>query len=108
MSRLRSGLLRCLLAAVVAVVLLPRSAAAQAATGTISGTVLDQQGQVIPGATVTVTNEATNEARVTVSDVTFERCAEPSLTVTSFSLGMAASPGVPPARLLRRQFCGSL
>jgi hypothetical protein len=68
MSRLRSGYLRCLLAAVVAAVLLPRSATAQAVTGTISGTVVDQQGQVIPGATVTVTNEATNDARVAVTD----------------------------------------
>ena len=69
MSRLRSGSLRCLLAAVVAVVLLPRSATGQAATGTISGTVVDPQGQVIPGATVTVTNEANNEARLAVTDV---------------------------------------
>ena len=69
MSRLRSGSLRCLLAAVVAVVLLPRSATGQAVTGTISGTVVDPQGQVIPGATVTVTNEANNDARVAVTDV---------------------------------------
>ena len=68
MSRLRSGSLRCLLAAVVAVVLLPRSATGQAVTGTISGTVVDPQGQVIPGATVTVINEATNDARLAVTD----------------------------------------
>ena len=46
----------------------PCQSAAQAVTGTISGTVADPQGQVIPGATVTVINEATNEPRVTVSD----------------------------------------
>ena len=45
-----------------------RSLSAQAVTGTISGTVADPQGQVIPGATVTVINEATNDARVAVSD----------------------------------------
>jgi hypothetical protein len=67
MSRLRSGSLRCLLAAVVAAVLLPCSAMAQAVTGTISGTVVDQQGQVVPGASVTVTNEANNDARLAVS-----------------------------------------
>ena len=49
-------------------VLLPRSAAAQAVSGTISGNVVDAQGSVIPGATVTVVNEATSDARVAVSD----------------------------------------
>ncbi len=34
----------------------------------ISGNVADPQGQVIPGATLTVISEATNDARVTVSD----------------------------------------
>ena len=56
---------------VVTVILLPFlpcPAAAQAVTGTIAGTVVDPQGQVIPGATVTVINEATNDSRATVSD----------------------------------------
>ncbi|MGB2714552.1 MAG: carboxypeptidase regulatory-like domain-containing protein [Vicinamibacterales bacterium] len=48
--------------------LLPAHASAQAVTGTISGTIVDQQGSVIPGATVTIINEATNDSRVTVSD----------------------------------------
>ena len=43
-------------------------ARAQSVTGTISGTVTDEQGQVIPGATVTVVNERTREARVVASD----------------------------------------
>ena len=55
------------LAAVFAA-LLPAHASAQAVTGTISGTIVDQQGSVIPGATVTIINEATNDSRVTVSD----------------------------------------
>jgi hypothetical protein len=59
----------CLLAAVVVAVLLPRPATGQAVTGTIAGTVVDPQGQVIPGATVTVTNEANNDARLAVTDV---------------------------------------
>jgi len=54
--------------ALVAAVLLSGSASAQTVTGTISGTVADQQGQVIPGATVTIVNEATNDNRVVVSD----------------------------------------
>ena len=48
--------------------LLPGSAAAQAVSGVISGNVADPQGQVIPGATLTIVSEATNDARVTVSD----------------------------------------
>ncbi len=48
--------------------LLPAHASGQAVTGTISGTIVDQQGSVIPGATVTIINEATGDSRVTVSD----------------------------------------
>jgi uncharacterized surface anchored protein len=67
MSRLscRSWVLVCLAAAW----LVPSGAAAQAVTGTISGTIADAQGGVVPGANVTVTNEATNVARETVTDV---------------------------------------
>ena len=71
MTRLRSGPGKTFLVATVMAVLavlLPRSAAAQAVSGTISGNVADPQGQVIPGATLTVINEATNDSRVTVSD----------------------------------------
>ena len=62
MSRLRSGFVFVLL--VAGAVGWPPLVAAQAVTGTISGTITDTQGQVIPGATVTVINEATNESRV--------------------------------------------
>ena len=41
---------------------------AQAVTGTISGTIVDQQSQVIPGATITMVNESTSDSRPTVSD----------------------------------------
>jgi hypothetical protein len=46
----------------------PRSASAQTTTGAILGTVLDPQGQVVPGATVTVVHEGTTEIRVTTTD----------------------------------------
>jgi hypothetical protein len=46
----------------------PAIVAAQAATGIISGAIVDPQENAIPGATVTVINEATNETRSTVSD----------------------------------------
>jgi hypothetical protein len=70
MSTSKSGALRCIRVALVAAVFLSASASAsaQAVTGTISGTVVDQQGQIIPGATVTIVNEATTDTRVAVSD----------------------------------------
>src|SRR5688500_8916933 len=68
MSRLRSGALGRFRVALVAAILLPAAVIAQTVTGTISGTVVDQQGQVVPGATVTVVNEATSDARVAVTD----------------------------------------
>jgi hypothetical protein len=70
MFSVRSGLLRALVmpVALVAALLLPRSASAQTTTGVISGTVVDPQGQVVPGATVTVTNEATTDARTATTD----------------------------------------
>src|SRR5258708_1142645 len=81
MSRLTSGALRCVLVAFVATALLPGSASAQAVTGTISGTVVDPQARVVPGATVTVTNEATTDTRVGVSD------AEGNFLVTNLQPG---------------------
>ena len=68
MSRLHSRLW-CLLLMMAAPIALPApDAAAQAVTGTISGTVLDPQGGVVPGATATIVNESTAEGRATVTD----------------------------------------
>ena len=36
-------------------------------TGTVSGTVVDNSSQVVPGASVTLTNEATGDIRTTTS-----------------------------------------
>ncbi len=70
MSSPRFGARRGFPLALVAAMLLAGSASAfaQAVTGTISGTIVDQQGQLIPGATVTIVNEATTDQRVAVSD----------------------------------------
>jgi hypothetical protein len=43
-------------------------AVAQDANATITGNVSDEQGQVLPGATITLTNENTKTTRTTVSD----------------------------------------
>ena len=66
MFRLRSGFVFVLL--VAGAMAWPQFVAAQANTGTISGTITDSQGQVIPGATVTVIAEATDESREATSD----------------------------------------
>lgn len=49
-------------------VLFPIIVIAQTTTATISGTVSDQTGAVLPGVTVTVTHIATGEARNVVTD----------------------------------------
>jgi hypothetical protein len=46
----------------------PAPAFAQRFTGELSGTVTDNSGAVLPGATVTLTNEASGDRRVTVSN----------------------------------------
>jgi hypothetical protein len=51
-----------------AAALWPVESAAQTVTGSITGTVHDPQGGVVPGATATVVNEATSDARVAVTD----------------------------------------
>src|SRR5262245_20692691 len=56
------------LAAVTLTALLPVAAAAQSDAGRISGTVRDQSNAIVAGATVTVTNEKTGEARTVQSN----------------------------------------
>lgn len=53
--------------ALMAVLFLGGPAAAQAPTGTVSGSVVDESNQVIPGATVTLVHEQTAAARTAVS-----------------------------------------
>lgn len=67
MSRLTSRTVLLYVLAAAAAALPSSSALAQNVTGTMAGRVADQQGQVLPGATVTVINEATNVSRVVVS-----------------------------------------
>src|SRR5688500_2072473 len=79
---------------------------AQGATGTVSGTVRDTQGGVIPGATVTMTSESRNT--VSAPAITNEQRAFvfPNLTADTYTLqvemssfrtlrqtGVAVSPG---------------
>src|SRR5579871_1899444 len=66
---------------IIAIAIISSGAAvhAQTATGTISGTVTDASGAVIPSATVTVTNKATGIAR----------------TLTANSEGLYSAPALP-------------
>jgi hypothetical protein len=54
--------------ALALVVLARGPAAAQTNTGTLSGTIVDTQGQRVPGATVTLSNEGTGVSRAVTSD----------------------------------------
>ena len=52
---------------VLVALLLPAMATAQTPLGAMAGTVLDQSGGVLPGATVTLTNTGTGQVMTTVS-----------------------------------------
>src|SRR5204862_72686 len=54
--------------AVFAILLFMATLASAQDTGTISGTVVDASGQVLPGVTVTLTNERTAAARTLVTN----------------------------------------
>src|SRR6185503_551116 len=63
----RPGSIRLCLFIAGCIVWTASSALAQVASGAITGIVKDQAGAVVPGATVTVTDIATNRQRVVVS-----------------------------------------
>ena len=68
MLRWESRLCCLLLVSLMLAVIPQQDARAQAVTGVISGTVIDPQGSVVPGATATVINESTSDTRVAVTD----------------------------------------
>ena len=49
-------------------IMLPAAPAAAQDTGIVTGTVVDSSGQVLPGASVVLTNEATRDARTLVTN----------------------------------------
>ena len=72
------------LSLLVALVALPGTTSAQSITGSISGSVVDESGGVIPGADVTVINEASKGVRrsVTNADGFFAFASLPAATYT--------------------------
>lgn len=88
--RMRRG--RSALGAVCAAVLfvaLPLDASAQSSTGGLRGTVKDSQG-VIPGVTVTLTNEGTNISRETVTNESGEY-SFPAVDPATYTVKVAVS-----------------
>ncbi len=69
------------LAVLLSMLVLGVALSGQSTTGTLTGTVVDTQGAVIPGALVTTTNEATGEQRKTVTN------AEGYFTITALPTG---------------------
>ena len=78
----------------ITVVLLATSAAAQIPSGTILGRVMDAQGGVIPGATVTATNLGTQFSRTTTTD----HALEPIPEQTRPESGVRRNPHAPGQR----------
>ena len=72
---------KCLLSIAAGILISASVAAAQTATGSISGVVKDPSGAEVSGAAVTLTNTATNEARST----------------TTNNVGLYSFPLLPPA-----------
>jgi len=68
MSLLRGGRWRARLAGASLALVLGALPAAAQDTGTVSGTIVDNSNQVVPGATVTLVNEATSDTRTAASD----------------------------------------
>jgi hypothetical protein len=66
-------------------VVFPSVLAAQAVTGTILGTVTDESGAMLPGATVTLTHTETGRARVVVAD-SAGQFTVPSLPTGTYTL----------------------
>src|SRR6185503_13288765 len=65
------------------------SLSAQTYQGTILGTVTDQSGAVLPGATITITNTGTKQARSLTSNAAGEYSA-PNLEPGTYSLTVEA------------------
>jgi len=68
LSRLASGSVISMIALILAIGIATAPAEAQVLYGSIVGNVTDQNGAVVPGATVTITNKATGQVRETVTD----------------------------------------
>ena len=79
------------LSLLVALLALPGTTSAQSITGSISGSVVDESGGVIPGADVTVINEASKGVRRSVTNA-YGFFAFASLPAATYTLSRSRSP----------------
>src|SRR5467141_5204596 len=92
-------LMAVFLAVLFVALLSPADIQAQAgATGAITGTVLDQKGGAIAGATVVVTNVATGQKEREVVSTSAGTFNIPSLSPSRYSLEITAKIGRAPCR----------
>src|SRR5260370_41675699 len=88
----RDGFLKAVPLVLAVLLLVPVAAPAQGDNGKISGTVKDQNGAVVPGASVTVINDRTGDERnaTTNTDGTFSVTAlkASTYTVTASTTGL--------------------
>ena len=91
-----------ILARVVLVLSLAVSAAAQGTNGTLTGTVTDNQGGVLPGVTVTVRNVETGTVRTVVTEADGQYRV-PALLPWALVAGCAVANCAVPARTHRRR-----
>ena len=68
MLKLKTNVFRMLLLCLAAAAVLPLESAAQTVTGRSRARFVDPQKSIVPGATVTIMNEATSDSRVAVTD----------------------------------------
>lgn len=94
LQRISAGRLWAGAAVILAALLLAPAVMAQLTTGSLSGTVRDTTGAVIPNANVTLRNEATNDSRSTQSNsagyFTFAAVQPGTYTVTVAARGFGA------------------
>jgi len=64
----RSSLIAIALLVLLKIVAAPAAASAQVLYGSLVGTVTDESGAAVPGATVTITHHETNASRETVTE----------------------------------------
>ena len=104
-TMIRSHILPRLFALLCALLLIPAPEAfAQVLYGSVAGTVEDSTGAVVPGATVTVTDQATNQSRqaTTTNDGTYVIPDLPAGSVADWSaLGLQFREVVAIARVAR-------
>ena len=91
---------KCVLAISLSILLLPSLVFAQASSATLSGTIKDTSGGVLPGVSIEARNIATNETRSAVSESTglYRLTNLPRGTYAVKKSAAAMAPAIGPSR----------